>query len=79
MVPYNRSLERKVREMNDKLRNNMRRIGVLKRVLKQLAHLPETPEGLADRLELEDMIREMGGDERTGAHVAIRDSKKGES
>ncbi len=48
------------------------RIAVLKRVLKDLAHLPSTVALSADMNELEVMIEELGGDSRTGAHRAIR-------
>lgn len=55
---------------------NERRIAVLKRVLKDLAQLPDTVQGIADREELEQMITELGGDARTGAHRAIRKGKQ---
>ena len=53
-----------------------RRIAVLKRVLKDLALLPQTPQSIADRNELELMIVELGGDARTGAHRAIIEGKE---
>ena len=51
------------------------RIAVLKRVLKDLAHLPQTPALSADMNELELIIEELGGDSRTGAHRAIKEGE----
>lgn len=56
--------------------NNERRINVLKRVLKDLAHLPQTPTSVADRNELELMIVELGGDARTAVHRTILKSRE---
>ena len=55
-------------------RQNARRIAVLKRTLRELAALPQTPALQADMNSLEHWIDELGGDGRTGAHRAIRDS-----
>lgn len=66
-----------VQGMNRKReRQVQRRIAVLKRVLRDLAQLPQTSGGIGDREELELMIRELGGDERKGAHREIRKAKE---
>jgi hypothetical protein len=55
---------------------NARRIALLKRVLRELAALPRTTALEADMNSLEALIDELGGDSRTGAHRAIRNSKQ---
>lgn len=52
------------------------RVALLKRVLKELAHLPSTPALQADMNSLEHWINELGGDSRTGAHKVIREGKQ---
>lgn len=51
------------------------KIALLKRVLRELAHLPRTPALQADMNSLEAWIDELGGDGRTGAHRAIREGE----
>lgn len=51
---------------------NKKRVAILKRTLRRLANRDEISDVLAaDMQEIEKMINELGGDGRTGAHVAI--------
>ena len=55
---------------------NELRIALIKRVLKELAHIEPTTTLKADMNSLEKWITELGGDARTGAHRVIRNAKE---